>query len=193
MECCSGTERSLARSRVARGLLCGCEETYRCRSRRFRAAGPSQSELTELGTVCAGGGRAGPRVREAAGVRRARKDTDRPRDREREREGRHLSKSKRRRGRERRKKTEREEKRRRGKEEEEKREHAPPPPPSGLPCVSRPSVCSDERSRRRANRAVCLALRHAVRRQAGRRRRSLAVRFSSAIYHPGTVSCRTLR
>lgn len=44
------TERSLARSRVARGLLCGREGLYRCRSRRFRAASLNQSRsFTELG------------------------------------------------------------------------------------------------------------------------------------------------
>lgn len=49
----------------------------------------------------------------------------------------------------------------------EERERAPPPPPSGSALC--PPVCV-QRSGGRANRAVCLALRHAVRRQAGRRR-----------------------
>lgn len=58
-------ERSLARSRVARGLLRGREGPYRYRSCRFRAASPSQPELTELNR--AAGSRAGPEsVREAA-------------------------------------------------------------------------------------------------------------------------------
>lgn len=55
-------ERSLARSRVARGLLRGREGPYRYRSCRFRAASPSQPELTELSRAAARGAERGARV-----------------------------------------------------------------------------------------------------------------------------------
>jgi len=121
-------ERSLARSRVARGLLRGREGPYRCRSRRFRAASRRAQKLTELGR--AGGQSGAPQCRggrataeRAARVRRERARIQTVRERE--------SEGNREAGRARKREREREREREEGRDrdraarerEEKKREH----------------------------------------------------------------------